>query len=339
MPIRSARRSCLPEILVLSRAEIAPLIDRDRLMDAVAQAMADLSAGKASMPPRNAATVAEQGALLAAMPAYLPSAKILETKLVSVFPRNVDQPSHQAVIVAFDPATGTPVALMDAEEITAARTAAGSALATKLLARPDAKVLAILGTGVQARSHALAVSRVGAFDEVRVAGRDPAKASALADELAREIAIPVRALATFADAMRDADVICATTLPRDPVVQREHLSDGVHVNSVGFAVDGREVDAATVAAAFVVVESRTAALAPPPAGCNDLLWAIRDGAITADHVDTEIGELVAGTKQGRTSPSQITLYKSVGVAVEDAAAAALVLAAARERGVGRMVMI
>src|SRR5262245_60569053 len=120
--------------------------------------MADLSAGNASMPARNAATVAEQNALLAAMPAYLPSAKILETKLVSVFPKNVGQPSHQAVIVAFDPATGTPAALMDAELITAARTAACSALSVKLLARTQVAVLAVLGTGVQARSHALAVT-------------------------------------------------------------------------------------------------------------------------------------------------------------------------------------
>jgi len=329
----------VPEILVLSRAEIAPLIDHDRLIEAVADAMAEFSAGRASMPARNAAIVADRGALLAAMPAYLPSAKVLETKLVSVFPRNTEQPSHQAVIVVFDPETGTPIALIDGEEITAARTAAGSALATRLLARSDARVLAILGTGVQARSHLLAVSRVRPFTEIRVAGRDPAKARALAAEVAHEVKPPVRAVATFADAMRGADVVCGTTHPHDPVIRRDALADGVHVNSVGFAVDGREVDARTVADALVVVESRAAALAPPPGGCNDLVWAIRDGAITADHVRTEIGELVSGTKPGRTSPSQITLYKSVGVAVQDAAAAALVLAAARERGVGRTVTI
>lgn len=329
----------MPELLVLSQAEVSSLIDRERLIDAVADAMAQLSAGKVSMPARNAATVAEREALLAAMPAYLPAARVLETKLVSVFPRNTDVPSHQAVIVVFDPRTGTPLAFMDGAAITAARTAAGSALATKLLARADARVLAVLGTGVQARSHLLTVSRVRPFTEVRLAGRDVAKARALADALARDVNVPVRAVASFAEAMRGADVVCGTTHPHDPVIRREHLSEGVHVNSVGFAVDGREVDAATVADALVVVESRGAALAPPPGGCNDLVWAIRDGAITADHVATEIGELVAGTKKGRTSPSQITLYKSVGVAVQDAAAAAMVLAAARERHVGRTVTI
>ena len=329
----------MPELLVLSQAEVASLIDRDRLLDAVADAMAALSAGNVSMPLRNAATVKERDALLAAMPAYLPGANVLETKLVSVFPRNTDLPSHQAVIVSFDPATGTPTALMDAAYITAARTAAGSALATKLLAREDAKVLAILGTGVQARSHALAVSRVRSFSEIRIAGRHPDKARALASDLARQIKATVRAVATFEEAMRGADVICATTHPHDPVVRRAHISEGAHVTSVGFAVDGREVDAETVRDSLVVVESRAAALAPPPAGCNDLLWAIRDGAIREDHIATEIGELVAGTKKGRTSPNQITIYKSVGVAVQDAAAAALVLTAARERGIGRMVTI
>src|SRR5437660_1475847 len=140
--------------------------------------MADLSAGRASMPARIAALVGERDGLLAAMPAYLPSPGALTTKLVSLRPRNTDRPTHQAVIVVFDPAHGTPVALMDGEAITAARTAAGSALATDLLARRDARVLAVLGTGVQARAHLRAVPRVRAFAEIRVAGRDAAKARA-----------------------------------------------------------------------------------------------------------------------------------------------------------------
>jgi ornithine cyclodeaminase len=329
----------VPELLVLSQADVASVLDRDALLEAVARAMADLSAGKASMPQRNAASVKERDGLLAAMPAYLPSAHVLETKLVSVFPHNTDQPSHQAVIAVFDPATGTPLALMDAAYITATRTAAGSALSTKLLAREDATVLAILGTGVQARSHALAVSRVRAFTEIRIAGRNADHARALADELRGQLKATVRAVASFEDAMRGADVICAATHPHEPIVTRAHVPDGAHVTSVGFAADGREVDSETVRDALVVVELRAAALAPPPAGCNDLLWAIRDGAITQDHIATEIGELVAGTKKGRTSPRQITLYKSVGVAVQDAAAAALVLDAARKRGIGTTVTV
>jgi len=326
-------------VLILSRADVEALIDRDRLLDAVARAMSDLSAGKASMPGRNAAMVPERDALLAAMPAYLPSAGALTTKLVTVFPHNTGVPSHQAVIAVFDPESGTPIALMDGTVITAERTAAGSALATRHLAREDARVLAVLGTGVQARSHLRAVVRVRKFDEVRVAGRDVAKARALAAEISKELGLEIRAAPSFEAAMAGADVICGATHPHEPVIRRERIRPGTHVNSVGFSLDGREVDAATIRDALVVVDQRDAALAPPPRGSNDLVWAIRDGAITPDDVYAEIGELVAGTKPGRTRAEQITLYKSVGVAVQDAAAAALVLAAARERGLGTEVDI
>ena len=267
----------------------------------------------------------------------MPGAGALTTKLVSLFPRNTDRPTHQAVIVAFDPLTGTPAALMDGEAITAARTAAGSALATDLLARQDARTLVIVGTGVQARAHLRAVSRVRAFREVIVAGRDPAKAKALAGEFAEELR--TTALARIDDAIRAADVVCACTHSAEPVVRREWLRPGTHVNSVGYNTAGREVDGETVAAALVVIESRAAALAPPPGGSNDLLWPIRDGLIAASHVQAELGELVAGTRPGRVDASQLTLYKSVGVAVEDAAAAALVLHLARERGIGRTIEI
>src|SRR5438067_13246319 len=169
-------------MLLLSRSEIERLLDLDALRDAVARAMVELSAGTASMPQRIAAVVPARGALLAAMPAYLPSAGALTTKLVSLFPRNTDRPTHQAVILAFDPLTGSPAALMDGEAITAARTAAGSALATDLLARKDAATLAVLGTGVQARAHLRALPRVRHFREIVIGARDMSRASALARE-------------------------------------------------------------------------------------------------------------------------------------------------------------
>lgn len=325
-------------MLVLDKREVESLLDPDALRAAVAAALADLSAGRASMPTRIAALVPERDGLLAAMPAYLPGAGALTTKLVSLFPRNTDRPTHQAVIVAFDPQTGTPAALMDGEAITAARTAAGSSLATDLLARRDAATLAVLGAGVQARAHLRALPRVRPFREIIIGARDMAKASALAREIAAETGISVRA-ASFADAVRAADVVCACTHSAEPVVQRAWLRDGTHVNSVGFNTAGREVDGETVAAALVVVESRAAALAPPPGGSNDLQWAIRDGLIDAAHVHAELGELVSGARQGRADAAQLTLYKSVGVAVEDAAAAALVLRLARERGVGNEITI
>jgi alanine dehydrogenase len=315
-------------VIVLSQTEVRELLDLDELVDALAAAHRDLSAGKASMPPRIAAMVQERDGLLGVMPSYLPSAG-LACKLVTLFPHNADRETHQAVICVFDPENGTPLALMDGTYVTATRTAAGSALATRLLAREDAQVLALIGTGVQARSHARALPRVRNFGEIRVAGRDPEKA----DALAREIGPPARAVASYEEAIRGADVVAATTHATEPVVRREWLSAGAHVNSVGLNPTGREVDAETVADSLLVVESRESALAPPPAGAPELV------GVAPDHVHAELGELVAGTKAGRISPDQITLYKSVGVAVQDAAAAALVLAAARERGAGREIQL
>jgi len=310
-------------VILLSQADVRELLDLDALVDALAAAHRELSEGKASMPPRIAA-FAERNGLLGAMPAYLPSAG-LACKLVSLFPENRDRHTHQALICVFDPTNGTPVALMDGTYITATRTAAGSALATRLLAREDASVLAILGAGVQARTHADALRRVRNFDEIRVASRDQDRAAQLADELGGT------AVESWEQAVRGADVVAATTHATEPVVLREWLEPGVHVNSVGANPAGRgEVDAATVRDALVAVEFRESTLAPPPAGAAEF----RDG-VPPDVV--ELGELVAGTKPGRTSPDQITLYKSVGVAVQDAAAAALVLAAAHERSIGRKI--
>jgi ornithine cyclodeaminase len=313
-------------MLVLTQADVREVLDLDRLVDALAEAHAELSAGRVSMPPRIAALVQEKEALLGVMPAYLPSAG-LACKLVTLFPQNRDRETHQAAIVVFDPENGTPLALMDGTYITATRTAAGSALATRLLAREDARVLAVIGTGVQARTHADAIPRVRPIEEIRVAGRDLAKA----EELAEELGSIARAVPSYEEAIRGADVVATTTHATEPVVRREWLDPGTHVNSVGLNPSGREVDESTVAEATLVVEARDSALAPPPAGAPELV------GVDPEHVHAELGELVSGARPGRTSADELTLYKSVGVAVQDAAAAALVLSAARERGIGQKV--
>jgi len=322
-------------MLVLSRRDVEAALDADRLVDAVAAAMADLSAGNGSFPTRTGADVAEVGGVLIAMPAYLAGAGALAAKLVAMFPQNAARglPTHKAIVAAFDPATGTPAALMDGEVVTALRTAACSALSARLLAREDASVLAILGTGVQARAHAEAVRRVRPIGEVRVAGRDLDKAAALAADLGGIVA------RSFEEAISGADIVCACTHSPDPVVRREWVRQGAHVTSVGYNPQGRELDPALLTAALVVVEARAAALAPYPSGSNDLLWPIRDGAFGEDHIHAEIGELVAGTRSGRTSAEEITVYKSVGVAAQDAAAAAFVLEIFCERGLGTEIEI
>jgi alanine dehydrogenase len=308
-------------VLVLSRADVAALLDLDALVDALADAFTDLSGGRASMPQRVAAF--SPHGLLGVMPAYIASANVLEAKLVTLFEGNAgtELPTHQAAIGVFDPETGAMTALMDGTYVTATRTAAGAALSVRLLARDDARVLAICGTGVQARTHADAVRRVRTFSELRIAGRDPAKAKTIARELG---AVPA---GSFEEAVRGADVVCATTHSADPVVRREWLAPGAHVTSVGVNPQGRELAEDVVAAARVFVESREAALAPFPAGSNDLA-GLEPEALT------EIGEVVAGTRRGRESADELTVYKSVGIAVMDAAAAALVLRAAGEQGRG-----
>jgi ornithine cyclodeaminase len=291
-------------MLVLTRSEVEGLLDLDALLDALAAAHAELSAGQASLVPRVGAFAGQDG-ILGAMPAYVPSSG-LGCKLVTLFPGNRDRPTHQAVIALFEPATGTPAALMDGTYITAMRTAAAAALAARLLARPDARVLAILGTGVQSRSAQEMFPRARGFAEVRVAGRGE-----------------------FEEAVRGADVIHATTASPEPVVRFDWLSPGAHVSSVGYGAGGSELDPAIVERAdVVVVEQRDSAFAPLPAGAPELAPRGRDGVV-------ELGEIVSGTAAGRSSGDQITLYKSVGVAVQDLAAAALVLAAARERGAGQ----
>jgi ornithine cyclodeaminase len=293
-------------MLLLSRSEVEELLDLDALLDALAAAHAELSAGQASLVPRVGAFAGEAG-VLGAMPAYAPSSG-LGCKLVTLFPGNRDRPTHQALIALFDPATGTPAALMDGTYITAMRTAAAAALAARLLARPDARVLAILGTGVQSRSAQEMFPRARDFAEVRVAGRGE-----------------------FEDAVRGADVVHATTASPEPVVRLDWLSPGAHVGSVGYGAGGSELDPALVERAdVVVVEQRDSAFAPLPAGAPELNPRGRDGVV-------ELGEIIAGTAAGRGSGEQITLYKSVGVAVQDLAAAALVLAAARERGAGQQI--
>jgi ornithine cyclodeaminase len=323
-------------MLILNRQEIEALLDIDALIAALATAMLDLSSGRASVPQRITAVAPERQGLLAAMPGYVPSPRALMSKLVSLFPHNAGSnvPTHQAVIVAFDPDSGTPTALLDGTYITAMRTAACSALSARLLARETAATLAIIGTGVQARAHALAMTRVRPIREVRISGRNGDHARDLANALSQMIAIDVRPVASYAEALKDADIVCATTHAIDPVVRRLWLGAGAHVTSVGLNPSGREVDDETVAESLLYVESRGAVLAPVPSGSRDVIEPLARGLITAERIH-ELGELIAGTGPARRNNEQITLYKSVGVASQDAAATALVLAAARERGIGR----
>ena len=308
-------------LLYLNRAEVERLLDIDALLEALAAALAAFSAGTTSVPPRVAARVPDRG-LLGAMVGYVPGAG-LEAKLVSVFPKNHERgrPSHQALIALFDEQDGTPLALMDGTYITAIRTGGAAAVAARALARTDAGVLAILGAGVQGRSHLETFARIRGFTEIRVASRDAAKAEALAALHPR-----ARVVASFEAAVRGADVVACCTDAREPVIRREWLKAGAHVSSVGGSF-GPELDDGTVADGHVFVEWRGAATNPPPAGA----WELQ--GLDVERL-TEVGEVLAGVRPGRQTPSDLTVYNSTGHAVEDVAAARLVFDRARATGAG-----
>lgn len=309
------------ELLYLSRADVERLLDIDAMLDALAKALVIFSSGITSVPPRTAARVPDLG-LLGAMAGYVPGVA-LEIKLVTVFPGNHsgEIPSHQGLIALFGEDDGRPLAVMDGTYITAIRTGGTAAVAAKALARDDARVLAILGAGVQGGSHLETFTRVRDFDEIRIASRDAAKASALAARHPK-----ARVASSFEVAVRGADVVACCTDAREPVIRREWLEPGAHVSSVG-GTFGPEIDRETLADAKVFVEWRGAALNAPPAGAHELQ------GMDADAI-TEVGEVLAGTRKGRTSERDITVYKSTGHAVEDAATARLVYDRALAEGAG-----
>jgi alanine dehydrogenase len=296
--------------VILDEEAVRGHLHMEDLIPAMARALADLSAGRVVQPVRTMLSVAEHQGFFAVMPAY---AGALGAKLVTFYPANQGIPTHHALILLFRPETGEPLAVLDGRLITEMRTAAASAVATRLLARPEASVLAILGSGVQARSHLEALSLVREFREVRV--WSPRNASVFAERFG------VRAAVSAEEAVRGADVVVVATAARTPVLFGEWLSPGTHVNAVGAVrPDWRELDDATLRRATLYVDSREAAA--QEAG----------DVIAAPSVFAEIGEVVAGTQPGRQSAEEVTLFKSVGVAVEDVAAADLVYRAVSSQG-------
>ena len=291
------------DILVLDESAVQQRLRYQDLIPGIAQALAALSSGQVVQPARVVLPVAPHSGFFAVMPAY---AGALGAKLVTFYPQNVGIHTHHAVIVLFKAETGEPLAMMDGRLITEMRTAAASAVATQILAPAEASVLAILGSGVQAKSHLAALRHVRSFEEVRV--WSPRNAPAFAQRHG------VTAVATVADAVRGADVVVVATSATRPVLQGNWLSPGAHVNAVGATrLDWRELDDDLVTTARVFVDSREAALRES------------GDVVAAGSEVTEIGAVVSGADPGRRTPSEITLFKSVGVAVEDMAAAALVL--------------
>jgi alanine dehydrogenase len=318
---------------LLTEQHVQGLLPMTDLIPAMEAALARFSAREVLQPVRTVLSVGPTHAFFGLMPAYVESPPRLGAKLVTVFNRNLERglPSHLATILLLDPETGALLAVMDGRYITEARTAAVSAVSARHLARPRAEVLAIIGTGVQARSHLEALAEVRPLREVRVWSPQAKSRERFVAEMTNRVPVPLRAEATAEAAVRDADLVVLVTASPTPVLDSAWVAPGAHVMSVGACrPDQREMDPALVARARLFVDSRDAALVES----GDVVMGIADGRFAAGHVRGELGEVVLGRVTGRDSDEAITVFKSLGMAVEDVVAADLVLRRAIETGAG-----
>lgn len=324
--------------IVLSESDVRCLLPMPDLIAAMEGALVAFSEGRVRQPLRTVIEAGAPHALFGVMPAYVPDGPALGTKLVTVFGENAARglPTHLATIVLLDPETGALSAILDGRYITEARTAAVSAVATKLLARETAGTLAIIGSGVQARSHLEALACVRPVRDVRVWSPTAAHREAFVRECQPHTAAPIVEAASPAAALAGADLVVLATSAREPVVRSAWIADGAHICAVGACrPDQREMDGALVARGRVFVDSRTGALSE----AGDIVLAIAEGMFDTAGIAAEIGEVAAGRAPGRTDAAQVTIFKSLGMAVEDVAAAHLAWSRATARGLGRGVIL
>lgn len=316
------------DVVIVSQEQVAALLSMPECVGAMERVLAELAAGACMLPPRKIMWLPERVGALGMMPSYLRSTGMIGLKAVTFFPGNegTELDSHQGVVMLFEGARGRLLALIDATSITAIRTAAVSAVATKCLARQDARTLALVGSGVQARMHLQAMLLCRGIERVLVCSKTAARARAFAEAESPRCGVTIEATASVEEAVRGADVVCTCTTSAEPVVRGAWIEEGTHINAVGSSVaSAREWDAAAVRRSRLFVDRREAAINE----AGDFLLAKQEGAVGNDHIVGEIGQVVAGDMQGRTSDREVTMFKSVGLAVEDLAAAALVYEKAR----------
>jgi ornithine cyclodeaminase/alanine dehydrogenase-like protein (mu-crystallin family) len=324
------------EILVLRASDVRTLLPMSECIDLIQRTMIAVSEGRAVLPRRTLLVMPGDRGFMGNMPGYLAEPECFGVKLVSLMPRNKPPlySSHLGVVLLFEAEHGQPVALLDAAEITAIRTAAASAVATRLLARPDAGDLALLGAGEQARSHLQAMLAVRTLRRVRVWARDAAKAAAFAEAEGSRHSILIEPAATVREAVAGADIVCTLSKAREPILLGEWLGAGVHLNVVGSSVaTTAEIDTPAVVKSRFFVDYRDSTVHEG----GEYLRALRAAAIKPEHILGEIGEVANGTKAGRRSPADVTLYKSLGIAPQDLASAHHVFEKARARGIGQTI--
>jgi ornithine cyclodeaminase len=323
-------------LLILNETEVEELLPMSECISLMEEAFISLARGEAHQPLRTIFRPPEVKGVMAMMPTFRerPS-PLLGLKAICVFPGNaaIGKDAHQGGVMLFDGATGELLAVVNASAITAIRTAAVSGLATRLLTQADAGDLAIIGAGVQARPHLIAMNCVRQLRRVRIASRNFENARRLANEMQPQVSTLIEPLETVEAAVRGADIIVTATTSREPVLLREWISPGAHINAIGtFSPRAREVDTATMVAASLFVDRRESALNE----AGDYLIPASEGVIGPEHIRADLGEVLTGIHPGRTSPEEITIFKSLGLAIEDLAAAAHVYQKAKETNAGSM---
>lgn len=322
---------------ILNRENVKGLLPMDECINVIDHAMRATSSGKGVIPSRTAIKIPGlQNAILGYMPGYLEQPKCFGAKLITVCPSNKHNglQSHAGVIVLFEPEYGQPQAVIHAGEVTAIRTAAASAVATRALARKDAGDLTIIGTGEQARQHLVAMCEIRRITHVRIWGRSDHKARQFAMQYSSQYDIPVEAVEDIEGAVKSADIVCTTTSSHEPILHGRWLAPGMHLNLVGASLANQaEVDVETVRRSRFYVDYRPAATEQ----AGEYLNAVAANAVGTEHIIGEIGEVLQGKVKGRVSADEITLYKSLGVATQDLAAALHVYRKAVAQEIGQQV--
>ncbi len=322
------------DVIALNHAEVERLLPMGECIEAMEDALAALARGEVYNPLRSIVRAPHAKGLMGLMPAYRGGDEAAYgLKAVCVYPGNAERglDLHQGAVLLFSAETGELQAVLNASAVTAIRTAAVSAVATKLLAREDARELALVGAGIQARSHLEAMAEVRNFQRVRVASRRPERAREFADSMRGSFPFTIEPVSSNEQAVRDADVITTVTSAREPVIKRAWIAPGTHINAVGSSTpESRELDTATIADSALFVDRRESTVNE----AGDYRLAEKQGAIGADHIRAEIGELLIGSKNGRSTPEEITLFRSLGLAIEDLVAAQHAYRRAIETGAG-----
>lgn len=325
------------KVLILSHSEVEALLPMNECIRVMEQAFVALARNEFHQPLRTIVKPSEVKGVMALMPTFRSGdTPLFGLKAICVFPDNaaIGKDAHQGGVLLFDGRTGELLAVVNASAITAIRTAAVSGLATRLLANPDASELAIIGSGVQARSHLEAMACVRPIRRARVASLRLEKAQAFVRELQDAYDFPIEAVSSAQEAVRDANLIVTATIAREPVLKREWIRAGTHINAVGtYSPKAREIDGATMAAATLFVDRRESAVNE----AGDYILALAEGAIPAGHIRAELGEVAIGSHPGRTSAEEITIFKSLGLAIEDLAAAAYVYQKAADQNSGNWI--